>query len=76
MNRVYAKGSAVARVAVGGLAKREKYEVTLIPVSNGVQVRLHSEMSGWGGGIPGKMREKSGRENMKTALSHLVRQFQ
>ena len=71
----YSKGSAIARAAVGGLAKREKYVVSFSETVGGIYVKLTSEMSGWGGGIPGKLREKSGRENIKQALTELARRF-
>ena len=71
----YSKGSAAARVAIGGMVTREKYSVKVSPSGRGSHVLLQSTMSGFGGGIIGRSRENTGRTSMKNALSQFLSQF-
>lgn len=75
LQAVYGKGSAVARVAVGGLVTREKYSVRVSQFGTVVRVEISSVMSGASGGFIGRSREKSGRNNLKQSLGLFLSQL-
>ena len=75
MQGIYGKGSAVARVAVGGFVTREKYSVQVQQSGAVVRVSLSSAMSGFSGGFIGMSREKSARNGFKQSLGMFLNQL-
>lgn len=75
MQGTYGKGSAVARVAVGGFVTREKYSVVVQPYGNVIRVQITSSMSGFSGGFIGLSRERNARHNVKHALGMFLNQL-
>jgi hypothetical protein len=65
---VYETGSAVGRALLGGFVKRQKYSVNIWTDEHGTHARVHSEMSGASGSVVGVVRERRGRDEVKTAL--------
>lgn len=65
---VYETGSAVGRAVLGGFVKRQKYSVNVWTDEHGTHARVHSEMSGASGSIVGVVRERKGRDEVKSAL--------
>ncbi len=64
MNATYGKGNAVARLLLGGLVKRSKYEVSVSATTGGVTATLASAMKGYGGGALGVVKEKKVRATL------------
>jgi len=58
---VYGKGNKVARALIGGLVRREKFDVYVGTDGESVGVRISSPMSGWSGSALGRSREKKAR---------------
>lgn len=75
MQGIYGKGSAAARVAVGGFVTREKYSVQVQQSGAVVRVSLSSAMSGFSGGFIGMSREKSARNSFKQSLGMFLNQL-
>lgn len=75
MQGIYGKGSAVARVAVGGFVTREKYSVQVQQFDVVVRVGLLSAMSGFSGGFIGMSREKTARNSFKQSLGMFLNQL-
>ncbi len=75
LQALYGKGSAVARVAVGGLVTREKYSARVNQFGSVSRVEISSVMSGASGGFIGRSREKSGRNNLKQSLGLFLSQL-
>lgn len=65
---VYETGSAVGRAVLGGFVKRQKYSVNIWTNELGTHVKVHSEMSGASGSVVGVVRERKGRDDVKSAL--------
>lgn len=68
----YETGSKGARVALGGLVKRQKYSVSIWGDNNFVNAIVQSEMSGASGSVLGVVRERKGRDEIKTALQYFL----
>ena len=69
---VYETGSKGARVALGGLTKRQKYSVSVWGDANLVNAIIQSEMSGASGSVLGVVRERKGRDEIKSALQYFL----
>lgn len=69
---VYETGSAVARAVLGGFVKRQKYSVNIWTNELGTHVKVQSEMSGASGSVVGVVRERKGRDDVKSALQWYV----
>lgn len=65
---VYEAGSAVGRAVLGGFVKRQKYSVNVWSNEFGTHAIVHSEMSGASGSVVGVVRERKGRDDLKSAL--------
>ena len=69
---VYETGSAVGRAVFGGFVKRQKYSLNVWSDPSATHARIHSEMSGASGSVVGVVRERRGRDDIKTALQWYV----
>lgn len=65
---VYGRGSAAARVLLGGFAKRMKYNVTIAKEGESVALVVAKGMTGLGGGLWGASQEK---KELQTIISGL-----
>jgi hypothetical protein len=65
---VYGRGSAAARVLLGGFAKRMKYNVTIGKEGESVALVVAKGMTGLGGGLWGASQEK---KELQTIISGL-----
>ncbi len=64
MTSTYGKGNAIARLLLGGLVKRSKYDVTISGSPESVTATLGSAMKGYGGGALGVVKEKKLRAKL------------
>jgi hypothetical protein len=69
---VYETGSAVGRAVLGGFVKRQKYSLNVWSDPSATHARIHSEMSGASGSVVGVVRERRGRDDIKTDLQWFV----
>ena len=69
---VYETGSAGSRVVIGGFAKRQKYSVSILGDASIVNAMVQSEMSGASGSVLGVVRERKGRDEIKSALQFFL----
>jgi len=65
---VYETGSAAGRAILGGFVKRQKYSVNIWTDSTATHAIVQSEMSGASGSVVGVVRERRGRDEIKSAL--------
>ncbi len=68
----YEMGSKGARIALGGLVKRQKYSVSVWGDNKLVNAMVQSEMSGASGSVLGVVRERKGRDELKIALQYFL----
>jgi hypothetical protein len=54
---IWGRGSLVGRAVAGGFVRRAVYAVTTASVTPGIELRIESNMSGWGGSLLGVARE-------------------
>ena len=71
-NGVYETGSSGGRAVLGGFVKRQKYSVSVSGDENLSSAMIQSEMSGVSGSVLGVVRERKGREEMKSALQFFL----
>ena len=64
VNGIYATGSSVNRILLGGFAKRSKFEINIYSDGPNTTVALSSGMTGMSGGILGVSRMKSETERI------------
>jgi hypothetical protein len=65
---IYETGSAAGRAVLGGFVKRQKYSVNIWTDSTATHALVQSEMSGASGSVVGVVRERRGRDEIKSAL--------
>ena len=65
---VYGKGNKVARALIGGLVKREKFDVSIALQGDSVAAHIASGMSGWSGSALGRSRERKARKVLAEQL--------
>jgi len=71
----YEKGSAGARVALGGFVDRKKYNVSVYSDADQTFAQVFSDMSGMSGSWLGVVRERKGRDEIKSLLQIFLQQF-
>ena len=56
---VFGTGNDIARILLGALAKRYKFDVKVTDANGRTNVRVTKAMSGWSGGLIGKAKLKT-----------------
>jgi hypothetical protein len=69
---VYGRGSAAARVFVGALVKRLKYNITIGKDGENVALVVAKGMSGMGGGLIGMSQEKKELQAVVSGLQSAI----